>query len=772
MKKLVFFLVAIVTSFCCNAYDFSSPIPFGDGQLALYYNIKSATTVELVGPGGEIVNPWFGYTRPSGNITLPSTVTYSGQTYTVVSIAKYALSQCSSLSSVTIPNTVKKIGYRAFYQDVDLTIINLPSSGIIIEKDAFYNTGWYIMKPANEVMYLGSALIGYKGTLPYYAVDVPSNIKTIAGGAFEGSNVVDVDWPNTLECIGPHAFYNCNVAVTSLPDSLKIIGTAAFYNCDNISGTLSIPEGITEIPDSAFEYCDYLTGVNFPNTLTTIGRSAFWSSGLTSVTIPQNVISMKMQCMPWESLQTVNYNAINCIGPNYTIFGGESVRYFNIGDSVQTLPNLLISGCAHLNYITFPNSLISIGEYNFTNCGLIGNVILPESLVRLGENAFNNCTSIDSIICTALVPPAGSGSIFLSCHDKTLYVPCSSVSAYQADSRWGAFTNIMGIGGCNHTISLSVNNPDRGTVSGGGTFGDGTTITITAIANSGFCFDHWSDGNTQNPRTITVSEDISLTAYFVQDIPTYNVTVSSCNTNMGYVSGGGTFVAGTVITISANARNSYRFLHWSNGNRNRQYTFEVTNDVALMAIFDIEGDFYQDTLLIHDTIIQTIPIHDTTLIVDTVILTEYDTTYIGVHDTTYINVPVHDTTVVTDTVTLTQFDTITNTVYDTIDRFVYDTVFLTDTIWLHDTIYIHDTVYITQEGIDGAEALNAKVYSSQGQIVIEGAGGNAVTLFDVNGRRLATKQDYGTEIRFDALASGTYMIKIGNYPARKVVVIR
>lgn len=97
----------------------------------------------------------------------------------------------------------------------------------------------------------------------------------------------------------------------------------------------------------------------------------------------------------------------------------------------------------------------------------------------------------------------------------------------------------MGIGGCNHTISLSVNNPDRGTVSGGGTFGDGTTITITAIANSGFCFDHWSDGNTQNPRTITVSEDISLTAYFVQDIPTYNVTVSSCNTNMGYVSGGG-----------------------------------------------------------------------------------------------------------------------------------------------------------------------------------------------------------------------------------------
>ena len=60
----------------------------------------------------------------------------------------------------------------------------------------------------------------------------------------------------------------------------------------------------------------------------------------------------------------------------------------------------------------------------------------------------------------------------------------------------------------------------------------------------------------------------------------------------------------------------------------------------------------------------------------------------------------------------------------------------------------------------------------KGQIIVEGAEGNRVTLFDINGRALATKQDYATAIRFDAPASGTYMIKIGNHAAKRVVVVR
>lgn len=199
------------------------------------------------------------------------------------------------------------------------------------------------------------------------------------------------------------------------------------------------------------------------------------------------------------------------------------------------------------------------------------------------------------------------------------------------------------------------------------------------------------------------------------------------------------------------------------------------------AYIDVHDTTYVD-VYVHDTSYVNVPypVHDKTIVVDTLTLTEYvpihDTTYINVHDTTYVNVPypVHDTTYITLT------DTVTNTVYDTVDNFIYDTTIVVDTLWLteydtlwlHDTIIVHDTVYITEEGIDGVEALNAKVYSSQGQVVVEGAEGNQVTLYDVTVRVLATRQDNYTPLRFNAPASGTYLIKIGNYPARRVVVVR
>lgn len=108
-------------------------------------------------------------------------------------------------------------------------------------------------------------------------------------------------------------------------------------------------------------------------------------------------------------------------------------------------------------------------------------------------------------------------------------------------------------------------------------------------------------------------------------------------------------------------------------------------------------------------------------------------------------------------------------IHDTI--VIYDTLWLTphDTVWLHDTIYVHDTTYV---GIGEAEVLDAKVYSNNGQIVVEGAEGHEVMLFDVNGRMLATRRDDINPLRFDVPASGTYLIKIGRHAARKVVAIR
>ena len=165
-----------------------------------------------------------------------------------------------------------------------------------------------------------------------------------------------------------------------------------------------------------------------------------------------------------------------------------------------------------------------------------------------------------------------------------------------------------------------------------------------------------------------------------------------------------------------------------------------------------------NVVTLHDTTFIETVVHDTTVVtqLDTVTLTEY------------VEVPVHDTTILTDTVTLTETLYITDTLMLT----EFDTLLLHDTIFLFDTVIIYDTIFISGEGIDGTEQQTAKVYSNRGQIVVEGADGGDVTLYDILGRTLATKQDEFTPLRFDVPASGTYLIKIGNRPARKVVVIK
>ncbi len=127
------------------------------------------------------------------------------------------------------------------------------------------------------------------------------------------------------------------------------------------------------------------------------------------------------------------------------------------------------------------------------------------------------------------------------------------------------------------------------------------------------------------------------------------------------------------------------------------------------------------------------------------------------HDTTTVEVVVLDTLTVTDTVVVTEYG---------------DTLTLHDTIWIVDTIFVYDTIYLPTQGIDSVDAMNLKVYQSFGQIVVEGADGRQVSLYDVAGRMLATKRDDYMPLRFDVPAIGTYMIKVGSHAARKVVVVR
>ena len=149
-----------------------------------------------------------------------------------------------------------------------------------------------------------------------------------------------------------------------------------------------------------------------------------------------------------------------------------------------------------------------------------------------------------------------------------------------------------------YAVSVSVNNNAYGTVSGSGTFNDGSSTTVTASANNGYQFVNWTEAGTQVSTnasyTFTVTGNRTLVANF-ESIPTtpvtqYTISVSANNSDHGTVSGGGTFNEGSSRTVTATANSGYKFVNWTEAgvqvSTNANYTFTVSKNRTLVANFE------------------------------------------------------------------------------------------------------------------------------------------------------------------------------------------
>ena len=141
-----------------------------------------------------------------------------------------------------------------------------------------------------------------------------------------------------------------------------------------------------------------------------------------------------------------------------------------------------------------------------------------------------------------------------------------------------------------YTITTVANPSDGGSVSGGGTYQENSSVTLTATANTGYSFDHWNDNNTQNPRTITVTGNATYTAYFT--LNNYTVTVSASPSYGGSVTGGGTYHYGETATLTATPASGYEFAGWSDANTQNPRTVTVTGNANYTAIFSEVGVTY------------------------------------------------------------------------------------------------------------------------------------------------------------------------------------
>ncbi len=143
------------------------------------------------------------------------------------------------------------------------------------------------------------------------------------------------------------------------------------------------------------------------------------------------------------------------------------------------------------------------------------------------------------------------------------------------------------------TITVQSNNEEWGIVKGGGTYAKGAEIYIEAIANTGYKFVSWQDGNTDNPRTLTVKTNETYTATFASEgsggKKEFTITVQSNNEEWGIVKGGGTYAKGAEISIEAIAKNGYKFVSWQDGNIDNPRSIMVKTDETYIANFASEG---------------------------------------------------------------------------------------------------------------------------------------------------------------------------------------
>lgn len=493
MKQKAFLFAAILMALIipqtASAYDFSAVAPTGQ---TLYYNISDNSNHRVY-----VCTPNPGVRYISGALSIPDSVENNGIKYAVTSIGWYAFGFCDQMTSVTIPNTVTSIEDIAFSHCSGLTSVTIPNSVTSIGNQAF-------MECSNLT-----------------SITIPNSVSSIGQQAFQiCSNLTSVTIPNSITSIGYATFSQCrHLTSVNIPNSVTYIGTCAFEECNNLT-SMTIPNSVYRIEERAFYKCNSLMSLTIPSSVNYIGPQAFSGcSGLSSIVVENGNTQ-------FDSRDSCN--AIIKTTSNSIIQGCKNTV---IPHTVTTVGARAFSGCSSLTSITFPDSVVGIGSYAFSGCSGLTSVTIPSTIVYIDDHAFANCNNLMSVYCLRVNPPLVGDNLFFQSYSVQIYVPCVSVSNYQNEVGWRLYSsNIQGTPFLDYIYSFEPNNDTMGSVSVGVMDCD-SNVSITATAHEGYRFSHWSDGNNENPRTLTVTSDTIVIAYFesttqsIQDVCEGKITV-------------------------------------------------------------------------------------------------------------------------------------------------------------------------------------------------------------------------------------------------------
>lgn len=354
-----------------------------------------------------------------GSVVIPAAL--GG--YPVVGIGEHAFSQCNSITSVTIPESVKLIGGYAFYQCENLTYISIGQKVETIEVSAFEDCNKLPTVTIPEsVTSIGTCAFGSCDSLYNISVDDANSSYSSAQGVLfdkdmktilqfpEGISLTKYSVPASVTAIGDSAFFDCErLTEVTMGVSVTAIGSEAFYSCNALS-SITLPDSVVSIGDYAFSWCEGLSGFTVPKGVASIGEGAFMCcTGLERVTIAGG------------STVVGNYAFSNCSKlANISIPAGMvkisdgmfescySITGLTLPESVTDIGAYAFYMCEGLTRLPAAAGVTDIGKYAFAECENLKNITIPESVKAIEEGAFYGCTALKEVSVPKSVNTVGA----------------------------------------------------------------------------------------------------------------------------------------------------------------------------------------------------------------------------------------------------------------------------------------------------------------------------------------------------------------------------
>ena len=324
-------------------------------------------------------------------------------------------------------------------------------------------------------------------------------------------------------------------------------------------GTITFDGDVTAIPNSAFTACETLVSIDLPSSVTSIGNDAFAGTSLESLVIPEAVDVIKGHAFG------------SCL----------DLKSVVMPSSVTSLGAMLFSGCSSLTTINLPENLTAIPSQMFGGCTSLVSIKIPASVASLGANALSGCTGLAMIEVMREVPATVGSNAFKNVPDVPVYVPCGCVEAYQKAAGWSKFKKTISEPNPRYVLSLSVENPDMGSVT---VVKDNLCGSeFYAQSNYGYSFDKWSDGEADSVRSMVLTEALTLVAKFKKN--QYTITTKSEDLAKGYTYGDTTAYYLDVVTIGAEAEFGCKFSRWNDWNKDNPRHIQVTKNQEFEANF-------------------------------------------------------------------------------------------------------------------------------------------------------------------------------------------